>query len=451
MIRPIFVAGALAATAAALPVPKSHTDTPGGTVVSMTVPVGQLSSIQEIAHDIWSIKYSNSSKQNLDLNVHVGHDGLEALRTLGGAAVTGTLIDDVHTLVDEQAQARTGDWDREESLRVVGAKADPFFDEYRPNEEIDEYLRMLAEAHSDIAEYVPSIGPSVQGNPIRAIIIGGEDGGPAVYNQCGIHAREWITHTTCMYIIVELLESQDPAIRQLVNQVRFVFVPNGNPDGYIWSWAENGNRLWRENRAVPPASNPTCFGVDLNRNFDAEWNDGPPGCSSSNPCSQTYHGTGPASEAEVEAMQNFAIEIGNTHQYLGAIDWHSFTQLILRPYGYQATPVPPNDAFAEAVGDAMADAIESVHGMSYTNQPSTDLYPVCGCAIDFLYETTLGVTFTMELRPATSGGGGFILPPEQIVPTGEENMAGFVVYSQRILNGFLNGTEGAPKRKPTLY
>ena len=48
--------------------------------------------------------------------------------------------------------------------------------------------------------------------------------------------------------------------------------------------------------------------------------------------------------------------------------------------------------------------------MSYTNQPSADLYPVCGCAIDYLYETTLGVTFTMELRPATSGGGGFILP-----------------------------------------
>ena len=90
---------------------------------------------------------------------------------------------------------------------------------------------------------------------------------------------------------------------------------------------------------------------------------------------------------------------------------HSFTQLILRPYGWVAPPtVPPNDAFAEAVGDQMAAAIEQVHGMSYTNQPSADLYPVCGCAIDYLYETTLGVTFTMELRPATSGGGGFILP-----------------------------------------
>ena len=163
---------------------------------------------------------------------------------------------------------------------------------------------------------------------------------------------------------------------------------------------------------------------------------------------------------------------------LGAIDWHSFTQLILRPYGWQppSAGVPPNDLFAEAVGDDMAAAIEAVHGFPYTNQPSADLYPVCGCAIDvspqpqsgarlihrftgnlparemsgpslrvclrrqFLYETTLGVTFTMELRPATSGGGGFILPPAQIVPTGEENMAGFVVYAERVLSGLKDGS-----------
>jgi hypothetical protein len=29
--------------------------------------------------------------------------------------------------------------------------------------------------------------------------------------------------------------------------------------------------------------------------------------------------------------------------------------------------------------------------------------------------------------------------PAQIVPTGEENMAGFVVYSERVLDGFRKG------------
>lgn len=87
---------------------------------------------------------------------------------------------------------------------------------------------------------------------------------------------------------------------------------------------------------------------------------------------------------------------------------------------------------------------------------------MCGCAIDFLYETTLGVTFTMELRPASPLGGGFILPPDQIVPTGEENMAGactaavvpampaispnrlalagFITYAERLLAGLKDGS-----------
>ena len=122
---------------------------------------------------------------------------------------------------------------------------------------------------------------------------------------------------------------------------------------------------------------------------------------------------------------------------------HSFTQLILRPYGWVAPPtVPPNDAFAEAVGDQMAAAIEQVHGMSYTNQPSADLYPVCGCAIDFLYETTLGVTFTMELRPASSLGNPtpLLVPPAVSRPF----WARFVPLVRRpfALSGFL-----APRRR----
>ena len=373
----IVLAGALALGQAVPSVPSHHTSTPGGSVITMRIPIEQLDAVEAIGHDIWRKQYTNSSKSHLDMDVHVAHAEKEALLSLPGAEKLGELIEDVHTLIDAQAKERTGVWDREASMRIVGAKADPFFQEYRSNEVIDEYLQLLAAAHSDIAEFVPSIGESVQGNPIRAIIIGGRDGGPAIYNQCGIHAREWITHceclpfaalpvalsctsvvethsqssranmsvATCMFLIVELLESPDPEVRRLVDEIRFVFVPNGNPDGYVWSWAASGSRLWRENRQVPPAGS-SCFGVDLNRNFEERWNNGPPGCSSANPCSLTFHGAGPASEPETQAMQNFAVQIGETHQYLGAIDWHSFTQLILRPYGYQASPVPPNDAFA---------------------------------------------------------------------------------------------------------
>lgn len=59
------------------------------------------------------------------------------------------------------------------------------------------------------------------------------------------------------------------------------------------------DRMWRKNRK--PVGR--CYGVDLNRNFGYEWNTGG---SSSDPCSDTYHGGSPMSEAEAKAMESYA-------------------------------------------------------------------------------------------------------------------------------------------------
>ena len=40
------------------------------------------------------------------------------------------------------------------------------------NEVIDEYMSQLATENPSFVEYVESIGPSVEGNPIRAMVIG---------------------------------------------------------------------------------------------------------------------------------------------------------------------------------------------------------------------------------------------------------------------------------------
>lgn len=86
--------------------------------------------------------------------------------------------------------------------------------------------------HPELATYVPNIGDSYEGRPIPAMIIGGTDGGPAVYLQSEIHAREWICPSTAMFIIVEMLESDDAELRRLVELMRFVIIPVANPDGY---------------------------------------------------------------------------------------------------------------------------------------------------------------------------------------------------------------------------
>ena len=58
------------------------------------------------------------------------------------------------------------------------------------------------------------------------------------------------------------------------------------------------------------------------------------GGSSSNPCSEVYHGASAASEPETQnAINYFKTVTDPANPVYGAIDWHSFGQLILRPYG----------------------------------------------------------------------------------------------------------------------
>ncbi|MEQ2168038.1 Multifunctional pyrimidine synthesis protein CAD [Goodea atripinnis] len=88
--------------------------------------------------------------------------------------------------------------------------------------------------------------------------------------------------------------------------------------------------MWRKTRKPNPGS--TCYGVDPNRN----WNSGFGGSgSSSNPCSETYRGTSPHSESEVKSIVDFV----QSHRNIKAfISIHSYSQMLLYPYGYTAAP-----------------------------------------------------------------------------------------------------------------
>ena len=77
--------------------------------------------------------------------------------------------------------------------------------------------------------------------------------------------------------------------------INWIIYPVLNPDGYVHSWTTN--RYWRKNmNPNTEVENPdACAGVDLNRNYDAEWMHGG---TSTNPCSTIYGGTEPFSEPE---------------------------------------------------------------------------------------------------------------------------------------------------------
>lgn len=279
-----------------------------------------------------------------------------------------------------------------------------------------------------------------EGRGIPAIVIGGKVDGPAVYIQATSHSREWISTSTAMALVVELLETQDPELRRLVEELRFFIVPVMNPDGYAFTFSPDpAGRMWRKTRS--PNAGSECIGTDLNRNYDDHWSGvdlpgGAQNCASTDPCSNSYQGAEVWSELESDAVRSFlAGEVRRENELLGGLDLHSFGQMFNRPYGWldPAIETPPNDAATTACGEAMVEAMAAATGVEYVSQYGFDLYRTCGTGMAYLYNVTypLGTAYTVELRDR--GEFGFLLPPEEIRPSAEEMIAATKVYAAHVL------------------
>jgi murein tripeptide amidase MpaA len=304
-------------------------------------------------------------------------------------------------------------------ISAIGAQA-AWYDNYQNLSSIYSKLDEFQTTYPDLVSSF-SIGQSYEGREIRGIRISGTGGSkttrPAVLLNGTQHAREWISPMTNMYAAEQLLSQYavDSHVQGMLDEVDFYVIPVVNPDGYEFSWASPANRYWRKNRR--DNTNGT-FGVDLNRNWGTGW--GGAG-SSSNTLSETYRGIAPFSEPETQALRDFYFSHPNL---VSNVDFHSFSQLILAPYGYSFTEEPADGELMLAVAGEMADSIFDVHGKTYVPQPATDLYQASGISIDWTYQSENVYSFTIELRPeAPLILSKFNLPADQILPTAEEAFA----------------------------
>jgi len=170
------------------------------------------------------------------------------------------------------------------------------------------------------------------------------------------------------------------------------------------------------------------YGVDLNRNWNDHW--GGSG-SSGVPTSETYRGTAAFSEPESLAISNYITAHNFYGNILAAIDFHSYSQLVLRPYGWTTKNCPDNTAL-KILGDGVSYEIQRQSGKIYTSQRSIDLYITTGTASDWYYQEGIWGAYTIELRD--TGQYGFILPPAQIIPTGEEIWASMMYFCRAVLD-----------------
>uniref|UniRef100_A0A182T0J0 Zinc carboxypeptidase A 1 n=1 Tax=Anopheles maculatus TaxID=74869 RepID=A0A182T0J0_9DIPT len=307
-----------------------------------------------------------------------------------------------------------------EATTVKPVTTDPVelgWEHYYQLETIYAWMDSLA---SRFPEFVSTleIGYSYEGRPIKGVKLSRRPDNKAIVVEGGIHAREWISPATATFLLHELITSEDPSVQELGTAYDWYFFPIVNPDGYRFTFT--GDRLWRKNRKPYGL----CRGVDLNRNFDSNW--GGIG-SSDDPCSYDFSGSGPFSEPESVAVANFIRANVGAARIRTYIALHSYSQLLMFPYGHTAEKVSNYDHLQTITVKAI-EALTAVNGTVFRGGSKYEtIYPSSGGSIDWAYQTGgIPVSLTFELRGPPDSTDMFILPAEQILPVGRETLAAFV-------------------------
>lgn len=287
---------------------------------------------------------------------------------------------------------------------------------YHHLDTINAWLRLQVSRHPYLE--LVELSASYENQSLYGVKLIKNSANSAIFVECGIHAREWISPASCTFVLNELLNSNQADIRQLVDNFNWIIFPVVNPDGYRYTF--EGDRLWRKN--TKPYG--ICRGVDLNRNFASDWNG--PGASD-DPCRYDFAGGSEASEPETQTLARYLMENVPKLRIKTYFSIHSFSQLVMFPYGYKTDRVPNYDDLV-VIGRKGVEAIERTHGMKYVSGAMIEtIYPSSGDSVDWVY-SALGVpvAYTFELRGPPDSTNMFVLPAEEIIPTAEELLAALV-------------------------
>jgi carboxypeptidase T len=287
--------------------------------------------------------------------------------------------------------------------------------DYHSAATLEQDLRRLVDREPEVVE-LREIGRSLEHRPIWALRIGERRGSTDKVLFLGCHhAREWISVEVAYRLAEHLVGAANSApIQDWLQRAELWVAPMVNPDGH--EYCRTQDRLWRKNRRL---NRDGSIGVDPNRNYGYMWGTLNVNTSSHVPSDETYVGPRAFSEPETQAVRNLV----GRELFRGVITYHSYSQLLLYPWGYTSEPIPDKAARTGMVELAgrMQRLIQDVHGSAYTPEQASQLYPTAGDTTDWTYGEYGIPSFTIELRPSSQSEGGFILPASQIAPTWEEN------------------------------
>ena len=265
-------------------------------------------------------------------------------------------------------------------------------------------------------------------------------------------------------------------ITDMVNTREIYLIPMLNTDGHRYdmeeycgetAWENCYRSGWRKNLRdnthtgvtpipdVDESVDPSCDGVDLNRNYQFECGaplgaTGPifPGfCYSSGPNNDVYNGPvnledndgdglvnedhvdgkdddadgqidedwlGGNSEPETKFIQDMTEmnddDMNGASDFKSTLTWHSFSELVLWPWGHCTDCYTPDDEFLVYHGQMMGQMTD------YAPMQSSDLYPTTGDFCDWHYGVHNSYCYTMEV------GNAFHEYPEDIAHIAVRNL-----------------------------
>ena len=335
-------------------------------------------------------------------------------------------------------------------------------------------MELLATLFPQLCTRIQLPNSSILGRPVYASRLRAGTGSNrrGVLLVGGMHARELMNPDAIVELQLDLVTSYLNGtdlvlggrtwsaldIKVMLETLDIWMLPCANPDGR--ERVMDGDDLWRQNVRDNPGT--TCDGVDVNRNLDFVWGVTTI-ATSCNPCVNTYVGSGPFSEPEALNLKHLC----DTHRIDVFVDVHSFSELVLYPWGhaptqttdpsqvfttlatgtcaplsppgYQEYLLPRDQLRFRTVAQRIVDAIRAVRNRAYTPEPGQALYATTGTSSDYVYSrhianSTLHKTYGFAFETGPDLGMGKLAEsfhPDDPSPIKREAKSGMLALIQQ--------------------
>ncbi len=231
--------------------------------------------------------------------------------------------------------------------------------------DLEDDISILQKKYNNIIQ-VTKICETFDERSVYDIVIGDLDSENHILIMGAMHAREYITTQIVMRQLCNCLENltgektdeyNGEYVTELMDNVAIHFIPMVNPDGVsISQFGIEGLKTQTAKDRVTAISEKLDFtdyeqwksnaeGTDINRNFDAGWeeyND-----NVGEPAPDYYKGINPGSSAEADGI----IRLTENYSFKRTISYHTKGNLIYWYYKQTGETLEQSEKFAQAISD----------------------------------------------------------------------------------------------------